>query len=170
MILRFLLVCLLAAGCAFAQDEGGGGGGGGMGGGGGRGGGGGGGGMGMSRPSKLDQIGTACNLSKDQKKQFKTILDGINKDAEDIRKQLPTAQKAMQTAIIAGKSGGELQQAIDAYASLNTQMTVMETKAFGVLFKTLDADQTVNADLKKQRAQRLLNLMGGIFANKNWDQ
>jgi Spy/CpxP family protein refolding chaperone len=178
MLIRLLLAGLLAAGVALAQDEGGGAGGmgGGMGGAG-RGGGGmgeggmggggmGGGGMGMARStvSKLDQMATWCTLSKDQKKQFKTILDAGSKETEGLRKQIAQSKTAVEAAIVGGQSPDEIKKLVDADSLLNSQMTQEEYKAFSELFKILDADQ------KKLGAQNVLRAMSGIFMTKNWDQ
>ena len=163
MLGRFLLVGLLAAGFAFAQDEGGGGGGGGGRGGGGGGAGGGGGGMARQMPTKLDQMTTACTLTKDQKKQFKTVLDAASKDADPLRKRIDDGLKQIQAAVLANKSAEEVKKLVDSYQMERTQMTAIEYKAFAELYKLLDPDQ------QKKGAQRVLGLMSGIFMVKIWD-
>jgi succinate dehydrogenase flavin-adding protein (antitoxin of CptAB toxin-antitoxin module) len=108
-------------------------------------------------------MATACTLTKDQKKQFKTILDNDNKDADGLRKQLAASKTAMESAISGGKSPDDVKKAVDADSLLHAQMTQKEYKAFGELLKVLDDDQ------KKLGQNRVLSLMGGIFLNKNWE-
>jgi uncharacterized membrane protein len=162
MLFRLLLIGALAAGFTFAQDEGGGGGGGG-----GRGGGGGGSVMpsvGRAMPSVLDRMVTACNLSKDQRKQFKTILDAASKSAEALRKQVPQTRVQIGAAVETGKSADEIKKLVESNGLMRAQMAEMEYKAFSELYKTLDADQ------RRAGAQRLLGMVTGILMKKNWDE
>ena len=165
MLFRLLLIGALAAGFTLAQDDSGGGGGGG---GGGRGGGGGGGGslpsVGRAMPSVLDRMVTACNLSKDQRKQFKTILDDASKSAEAFRKQIPQSRVQIGAAVESGKSADEIKKMVEANGLMRAQMAEMEYKAFSELYKTLDADQ------RRAGAQRLLGMVTGILMKKNWDE
>jgi uncharacterized membrane protein len=165
MLFRLLLIGALAAGFTFAQDEGGGGGGGG----GGRGSGGGGGSVmsAVPRPSAsaLDKMVTACNLSKDQRKQFKTILDAASKSAEALRKQIPQSRTQMGAAIQAGKSADEIKKLEEANGLMAAQMAEMEYKAFGELYKILDEDQH-----KAGGGQRLFGQVSGLLMKKNWDE
>ena len=119
--------------------------------------------MGRASVSKLDQMATACTLTKDQKKQFKTILDNDNKEADSLRKQLATNKTALSAAVAGGRSADEIKKLVDADSLAHAQMIQKEYKAFGELFKVLDLDQ------KKLGAQKVLGLMGGIFLNKNWE-
>ncbi|MGD0497609.1 MAG: periplasmic heavy metal sensor [Bryobacteraceae bacterium] len=174
MLVRLLLIGLLAAGFASAQisDPGevpSGGGGGGMGGGGGRGGGGGMGGAGMGggiprmRTSMLDRMATACDLTKDQKKQFKTILDADSKDAEALRKEIPANRSQVEAAVLAGKSADDIKKLLDEGGMLDARMVALELKAFGQLCNVLEPDQ------RKQGGQRVLSMLYGIFMVKSWD-
>jgi Spy/CpxP family protein refolding chaperone len=113
--------------------------------------------------TRLDVMATTCRLSKDQKKQFKTILNAGSKDADGLRKQVAQSKSTVETAIVAGKSSDEIRKLVEADASLSAQMTEREYKAFSELYKLLEPDQ------KKQGAQRLFGLMKGIFAAKSWD-
>ncbi len=157
MFIRLALACLLAAGFAFAQR------------GGGRGGipDAAGSGEGVptmrSAPTRLDLMANTCALSKDQKKQFKTILDAGSKDAEGLRKQIAQSKSTVETAVVAGKNSDEIRKLVEADARLSAQMTEREYKAFAELYKLLDADQ------KKQGAQRMFELMRGIFATRTWN-
>jgi uncharacterized membrane protein len=164
MVFRLLLIGALAAGFTFAQDDSGGGGGGG--GGGGRGGG------ASSLPSVgrptasvLDRMVTACNLSKDQRKQFKTILDAASKSAEALRKQIPQSRTQMGAAVQAGKSADEVKKLEESNGLMAAQMAEMEYKTFGELYKILSDDQH-----KAGGGQKLLSQVSGILMKKNWDE
>ncbi len=169
MKMRFLFIAALAVGIAFAQDEGGGGGG--MGGGGGRGGG-----MSlpstpMSRPQALDRMETMCKLTKEQKKEFKSIMDAAQKEAEPLRKQLLQNDQELSAAVVKAKSADDVKTQIAAGALASAQMTQLEMKTFVALYKLLDADQ------KKTGGSRLFSTFfnhqyfsatNGVFMGKNW--
>ena len=166
MVFRLLLIGALAAGFTFAQDDSGGGGGGG---GGGRGGGGGGASslpsVGRPMASVLDRMATACNLSKDQRNKFKTILDAASKSAEALRKQIPQSRIQMGAAVQAGKSADEVKKLEEANGLMAAQMAEMEYKTFGELYKILNDDQH-----KAGGGQKLLSQVSGILMKKNWDE
>ena len=93
MLIRLLLTTLLIAGMASAQ----------------RGGGGGRGGMGNNMPmagaarvNRLDLMGQVLNLTKDQKKDVKTIMDDGQKEAAPLRDQLAKCRAVVAAAIQAG--------------------------------------------------------------------
>ncbi len=165
MIFRLLVIGALAAGFGIAQDEGGGGGGGGRGGGAPGGGGGVAPAVPRAMPSPLDRMVTACNLSKDQRKQFKAILDAASKSAEGLRKQIPQSREQVGAAVQAGKSADEIKKLVDAHGLAVAQMAETEYKTFGQLYNLLDADQR-----KAGSGQRLLGVVGGILMKKNWDE
>jgi hypothetical protein len=147
---------MLLAGSAAAQRGGGGGGGGSRNGGGAN--------LpsaGPARMSRLDMLGQMLNLSKDQKKDVKTIMDDGQKEAAPLRDQLTKSRAQVAAAIQAGKGQDEINQAIKSYAGLQAQMTEIEMKAFAGIFKDLDSGQ-------QQQASRLLPLMSGAFKGKSW--
>jgi LTXXQ motif family protein len=117
--------------------------------------------MGQSRVNRLDMLGQMLNLTKDQKKDVKTILDDGQKEAAPLRDQLAKSRAQVAAAIQAGKSQEEVNHAINAYADVQTQMTAVEMKAFAGIYKDLDSAQ-------QQQAPRLFAIMGGIFKGKNW--
>jgi Spy/CpxP family protein refolding chaperone len=176
MLIRLLLIGVLAAGAGLAQRGGGGGGGdptsmgdaSGGGGGGSRGGGGGGGGMmpGRGSMAPLDMMANRCNLSKDQKKQFSTILDAAHKSAAAValRKQIPASREQIAAAVLAGKSPEEVKKVVDASGLAMAQMSQIELKTFGELYNLLDADQ------KKAGSQVVYNALAGMFLKKNWNE
>ncbi len=169
MKLRLLLIAALAVGVAFAQDEGGGGGGGG--------GMGGGGGvmpsMPRSQPQALDRMESMCKLTKDQKKQFKTIMDAAQKEAEPLRKQLLQNNQQLSAAVVKAKSASDVKAELEAYGMTSAQMNQLEMKTFVSLYKLLDDDQ------KKTGGGRLFNTFfdhqyfsekTGVFMSKNWQE
>jgi hypothetical protein len=167
MLLRLLLAAALAASLACAQEEGGGGGGGGgsRGGGGGGGRGGGGGGMSMrpQMPTPFERITTAFTLTKEQKKDFKSLIDEISKEAAPVREQIVQSRAQLLAAAQAGKSQAELKKLADSHAGLMARMTHLEMTAFGkICAKSSDAQ-------RKQGAAALFTTVQGLFMKKNWD-
>jgi heavy-metal resistance protein len=114
-----------------------------------------------TRINRLDMLGQFLNLSKDQKKDVKTIMDDGQKEASPLHDQLSKARAQVAAAIQAGKSQDEINQAIKGYAEIQTQMTAIEMKAFAGIYKDLDSSQ-------QQQASRLFALMSGVFKGKNW--
>jgi Spy/CpxP family protein refolding chaperone len=163
--LRLLLISALAASVLCAQE--GGGGGGGMGGGGGRGGGG-----GASVPevprggmaTPLERMTKACDLSKDQAKQFSTILNAASKSVAAIREEIPNDRKQLAAAILAGKSADEIKKLEEASGLAAAQMTQAEMKTFGDLYKLLDPDQRHKGD------STVFNMLPGMLMKKNWNE
>ncbi len=164
--LRLLLIGALAAGVLCAQE--GGGGGGGMGGGGGGGRGGGGGSMpdiprgGMATP--LERMTKACDLSKDQAKQFNTIISAASKSVAPLREQIPNYRKELAAAIVAGKSPDEIKKLEESSGAAAAQMTQAEMKTFGDLYKLLDPDQRHKGDAM------IFNMLPGLLMKKNWNE
>jgi len=154
MLGRIVMVGLVGAVLMFAQRGGGGGGGGGRGG-------------GMVPPgsfgpiNKLDRISDMLKLSKDQKKDLKQIFDDAQKEAVPVHEQISKARLAVGEAVAAGKQD-DVAKAVDAEATLEAQMTVLELKAFSKFATTLEPDQ-------QQRAGALFQMMRGMFSNKNWN-
>lgn len=150
--MRLLLSVILLAGVAAAQGRGGGsrnGGGNNMPS------------TGPARISRLDMLGQFLSLTKDQKKDVKTIMDDGQKEAAPLHDQLSKARAQVAAAIQAGKSQDEIGQAIKAYADIQAQMAAIEMKAFAGIYKDLDSAQ-------QQNAPRLFAMMNGVFKGKNW--
>lgn len=174
MVKRLLCSALFAAVVAFAQGGMGGGGqggdmgGGGMGGGGSKGGGGGmgggemGGGMRPAMPTPMERMSTMLALTKDQKKQVKSIMDDAQKEAMPVRDQMVKGRQTIAQAVAAGKSQDEINGAINEYAAAQTQMTQIELHAFTKIYQALEKEQ-------QAKAPGILGMMSGIFKSKNWD-
>jgi hypothetical protein len=151
MLFRILLMAVLMTNVALAQ----------------RGGGGGGGDTGLTvvaMPSVLDKIADACKLNKDQKKQFKTVLDAASKSAETLRLQIPQNTELIGTAVVSGKSADEIKKLIEDNGRMRAQISEMEYKTFSELYKLLDDSQRTGTG-----AQSLLNLTSGILMKKKWN-
>ena len=180
MLVKLLMVGVFAAALGFAQGDTGGGGGdmGGGGGGGGRGGGGGGmgggGGRGMSQSSKLDSFTQMLTLDKDQKKQFKSLMDETAKEATPLRDQISKSKAELSAVAATGKIPDELDKLVESYSMQKAQMAQLEMKAFSGIFKSLSPEQ-------KQRpcpgrggstltcSARVFDMFSEIFMKKNWD-
>lgn len=115
---------------------------------------------GSFQKNRLDLISEMLKLSKDQKKEFKSVMDAAQKEAAPLREQLVKGRAQIAAAIQSGKAD-ELDNAIKAESGLDTQMTAIEMKAFAGIYKGLDAEQ-------KQRSRALFMMMPGMFTRKNW--
>src|SRR3954452_12278823 len=135
MRLKLAILGILAVSLAAAQGRGGGGGRGGRGGGGGDG-------MPMMPAAKnhLEQINDDLKLSKEQKKDVKTLMDEAQKEATPIKEQLAKSRLQIAAAVEAGKQD-DAEKAIQNHAQLEAQMATIEMKAFAGIYKMLDADQ-----------------------------
>jgi hypothetical protein len=112
--------------------------------------------------SRLQTIADLFKLSKDQKKEVKTILDEGQKDANPIREEMVKDRLAIGEAVAGGKSQEEIDKATQAYGTQVAQMTAIELKCFAKIVDKLEPEQ-------KDRANRLYAMMPGIFKGKNWD-
>ena len=165
MMRTLLLTGILFATVAFAQRGGGGGGdmGGDMGGGGGRG-------NGMSVPnigpsriSRLETMSGILKLSKDQRKEVKSIMEEGQKEAAPLRDELTKSRELIAEAVASGKSQDEIGQAVKAYSELEGRMARIELDAFAKVYKLLDSEQ-------KSKSAPVFQMMAGIFNNKNWNE
>ena len=148
---KLLLIGLLAASIASAQ----------------RGGRGGGGGGGMNIPTggpymknHMEQMTDLLQLSKEQKKDIKTLMDEAQKEAAPLREQLVKGRAQIAAAVQAGQPEG-VDGAIKSYSELEGQMAVIEMKAFAGIYKTLDQEQ-------KAKASGVFRMIPRIFTRKNW--
>ena len=116
--------------------------------------------------SKVDTIGSALNLNKEQKKAVKTLLDDAAKEATPFRDQLSKARIAIADAIQAKKSGDEITQAVNTYAALATQMRALEINIFARIYAGLDETQKTN----KTGVNTVFAMMKNLFATKNWNE
>ena len=160
MLKKLLLAGFLCATLALAQGGGGGYGG--------KKGGGGGdmGGMMGGPPSsnRFENIATALNLTKDQRKGVRTILDEAAKEAAPVREQLSKSRVVVGEAITANKTQEELKQVAKTSSDLAVQLSQVEIKTFAKVYGTLDDTQK-----KDMRALgRVLTLMNGMYHTKNW--
>jgi Spy/CpxP family protein refolding chaperone len=156
MMRTLLLTGILFTTVAFAQR---GGGGGDMGGGdmGGRG-------NGMSvpniGPSRMSRLET---ITKDQKKEVKSIMEEGQKEAAPLRDELTKSRELIAEAVASGKSQDEIGQAVKAYSELEGRMARIELDAFAKVYKLLDSEQ-------KSKSAPVFQMMAGIFNNKNWNE
>ncbi len=113
--------------------------------------------------SRLDMISGMLNLTKDQKKDFKTAMDEAQKEAMPVREQIVKSRGAIAEAVGAGKGQDDISRLVNAEAALETQMATIELKAFAKLYKGLDTSQ-------QPRANRVIYIMRGVFSTgKNWN-
>lgn len=148
-----ILVMLMAA-AAYAQR--GGGGGGGMGGGQ----------MGGFQLSRLDMLTNDFQLTKDQKKNIKALLDDAHKNAAATRDALLNAHAAIGAAIAANKSQADIDAAVKQYGQQAAAMATLEMKALAQLIQQLEVPQRGN----QAAVRSAFVLMHGIFLDpKKWD-
>ena len=166
----FVVLALMCAGIALAQDPdmSGGGASGGRGGGGGGGGAAGGGGSAMPQavPSRLDRISTTLNLNKDQKKSVKSILEDGAKEATPVREQVSKSRIAVGEAINAKKSDDEVKALAKTSSDLSSKLCQMEMDAFAKVVATLDQTQKANG----QALGASLMIMTNAYHTKNWNE
>jgi Spy/CpxP family protein refolding chaperone len=162
MIIRFLLIAALAAGAAFAQRGGGGGGDAGIVPN-----------MPMSRPQALDRMESICKLTKDQKKEFKSIMDAAQKEAEPLRKQILQNDQQLGAVVVKAKSPDDAKPQVEAAGLAYAQMTQLEMKTFAALYKLLDDDQKKTAGARLFSSffnHQYFSETNGLFMGKNWQE
>lgn len=152
MFLRLLLVAMLAVGVASAQ----------------RGGGGGGGGMPMgfgppAMPAPLDRIVKAFSFNNDEKKDVKTAIDAVAKEAAPVREQILKGRAQLLAAVTTGADQDALKKLVNAQAELMAKMTHLEMQAFAKVVLKAGAEQ------RRAGAGSLFAMIPGIFMKKNWN-
>jgi hypothetical protein len=150
---KLMILGLIAATAAFPQGRGGGGGS--------RGGGRGDAQIPMSfTKNKLEVISDMLQLSKEQKKDVKALMDEAQKEAAPLKEQLAKSHARVAAAIQGGKQE-EVDEAIAGSSQVDAKMTAVEMKAFAGIYKLLDPDQ-------RTKSRGLFVMMPGIFRPKNW--
>lgn len=171
MFSRICLAVLFTAGLTLAQGMGGGGGG--MGGGGrdnGMGGGmdGMGGGMPMHRQTKLELVADKLHLNKEQKEKLTDIVSAALEEARPVTEDLGNGRGAIVTAMIQGKSAGEIGKMMEQYKGLLAQKAAIEAKAFGKLYAMLEPKQQAKAGaVFAEQMDGLLDSRGGRGAGRS---
>jgi Spy/CpxP family protein refolding chaperone len=131
-----------------------------------RGGRGGGGEGGAYQFTRLEVLANSFNLTKDQKKTVKTLLDDAHKGAAGTRDALLAAHAAIGTAVAANKGQAEIDAAVKEYARQAAAMSALEMKTLAQLLEQLDPGQRAN----QAAVRSAFFLMRGIFLDpKRWD-
>lgn len=111
--------------------------------------------------NRLDRVADYLKFSRDQKKDFKDIMDAGQKEAVPLREQLIQSREELAAAISGGKAADAIAQATKSYADLEARMAAIEMNAFARIFKLLDAGQ-------QEKVRPVFTMMTGIFTTKNW--
>jgi hypothetical protein len=75
---------------------------------------------------------------------------------------LKEARASVGEAVASGKGQEEISKAAAGEAALESQMTLIELKAFSKFASSLEPEQ-------QQRAAQLFQMMRGMFSGKNWN-
>ena len=151
VIVAAACVCASLPGVAAAQRRGGGGGG--MGG-------------GAFPLSRMEMLTENFKLEGDKKKAVHTVLDEAQKTAEPVRLALLAAHADLGAAIVAGKSGADLDAVARAYAVQAAAMSRIEMQAIAKVLSVADPE------LKNAQAiQAAFFMAKGMFMKKGkWDE
>lgn len=116
--------------------------------------------------ARMDALGVDFQLTKDQKKTVKEILDAAHENAAPIRDGLTKAHAAIEAAIHGDSGEAEIDAAVQAYAEQATAMTALEIKALADVMKALTDEQRAN----NAAISRAFFLLRGAFLDpKKWD-
>jgi len=157
MSTRLSLAVIVMATAAFAQGRGGGGGGrnsGDMG--------------AILMPSpmtRFERISEILRLSKDEKKQVKSILDDAQAEAAPLRDELVKSHEQIAKAVEAGKSQDDINPLVNSHAALEARMAVIEMKAFTRIYQALNEEQKA----EQKSMSQLFMMMPHLFQRKNWN-
>jgi Spy/CpxP family protein refolding chaperone len=116
--------------------------------------------------SRLDTLDVGFNLTKDQKKTIKGLLDDAQKNAAPAREGLLRTRAAVAAAIQGSKSPAEIDAAVADYAEQAAVMMAIEMKALAEVMKALTPAQRAN----NAAISTAFFLMRGAFLDsKKWD-
>lgn len=116
--------------------------------------------------NRFDDIASALNLNKDQKKTARTILEEGAKEAAPLREQLSKSRVGVGEAVTASKGMEEVKQIAKTSSDLAVQITQLEIKAFAKVYAELD--NTQKQDMRG--LGRALSLMNEMYHIKNWNE
>ena len=116
--------------------------------------------------SRLEFLANGFNLTKDQKKTVKGLLDDAHKAAAPTREALASSHAAIGAAIAANKGPAEIDAAVKEYAKQAAAMTELEMKTLADVLTHLEPDQRTNG----AAIRSAFFMMRGIFLDdKKWD-
>ena len=116
--------------------------------------------------TRLETLTASFDLTKDQKKAVKTLLDDAHKNAASNREGLLSAHAAIGAAIAANKNQAEVDAAVKEYGLQAAAMAALEMKTLAQLLHQLEPPQRTNG----QAIRTAFFLMRGIFLDaKKWD-
>jgi Spy/CpxP family protein refolding chaperone len=116
--------------------------------------------------TRLEVLANSFNLTKDQKKTVKTLLDDAHKAAAPTREALASSHAAIATAIAANKGQAEVDTAVKQYAQQAAAMASLEMKTLAQMLTQLEPEQRTNG----AAVRTAFFLMRGIFLDdKKWD-
>ena len=116
--------------------------------------------------TRLETLTASFELTKDQKKAVKTLLDDAHKNAASNREGLLSAHAAIGAAVAANKSQAEIDAAVKEYGQQAAAMAALEMKTLAQLVSQLEAPQRTNGPA----IRTAFFLMRGIFLDaKKWD-
>jgi len=116
--------------------------------------------------TRLEVLANSFNLTKDQKKTVKTLLDDAHKAAAPTREALASSHAAIATAIAANKGQAEIDAAVKQYAQQAAAMASLEMKTLAQMLTQLEPEQRTNG----AAVRTAFFLMRGIFLDdKKWD-
>jgi hypothetical protein len=116
--------------------------------------------------SRLDTLASDFQLSKEQKKNVKALLDEAHKNAAATRDALFNSHAAIGTAIAANKGQAEIDAAVKQYGQQAAAMATLEMKALAQVLQALEPAHRAN----QAAVRSAFVLMHGIFLDaKKWD-
>ena len=115
----------------------------------------------MGSTNRLDMWSEMLKLSKDQRKQCKTVMDEAQKEANPVKEQMLQARMALAEAVSTGKGQDEVGRAAAAVAASEARMHQIEIGAFVKIYQSLEKEQQV-------KVRPVFAMMNGIFKAKNW--
>ena len=122
--------------------------------------------LGGFQATRLEILTAEFQLTKDQKKAVKALLDEAHKGAAPTREGLFNAHAAIGAAIAANKGQAEIDAAVKEYGQQAAAMAMVEMKTLGQLMQPLEPLQRGNS----AAVRSAFVLMHGIFLDaKKWD-
>jgi len=116
--------------------------------------------------SRLEILANGFDLTKDQKKTVKTLLDDAHKGAAATREALASSHAAIGAAIAANTGQAEIDAAVKEYAKHAAAMTELEMKALADVLMKLEPEQRTNG----AAIRSAFFMMRGVFLDdKKWD-
>lgn len=110
----------------------------------------------------VDRLADDLGLNRDQRQELQVLCRKAETSAKPIQEELQKARQAVKTAVLAGKTGSDLEPLHQQVGSASAKLCAIQSAAFGEALQVLDEDQKANADFLFEALGMIAGGRGGM--------